>query len=105
MKVNEKITKLEEKILKKEIALEEKKKVVSKLKDEIKAMEKAIESARTEIERLRVVELTELMQSKSISAAALKQAIINGSIMNDNEKTIFTTVSTEGKNTNDISNS
>lgn len=80
MNTNEQIAKLEEKISKKEVILEKKRKLLEGLKNEVKALEKGIEDYREKIEGLRFKEITELMQMKSITAEAVKQAIISGSL-------------------------
>lgn len=80
MNINEQIAKLEEKISKKQLVLEKKRKSLEDLKNEVKALEKGIEGYREKIERLRFKEITELMQTKSITAEAIKQAIISGSL-------------------------
>ncbi len=80
MKIAEKVSKLEERISRKEIILAEKRQASLKLKNEIKAIEKSIEVAKAEIEHFRFLEISELMHSKSITAEALKQAIMSGGI-------------------------
>lgn len=85
MTLEEKIKKSEAKILKFEIALEEKTKQLADTKKCIKALERKISEEKEAIHRLNIESVLALMKNRGISSEAVKKAIIDNKITAEND--------------------
>ena len=85
MTLEEKIKKSEAKILKFEIALEEKAKQLADTKKCIKALERKIGEEKEAIHRLNIESVLVLMKNRGISSEAVKKAIIDNKITAEND--------------------
>lgn len=77
MNLGLKIKKLEEKIGKLENSLAEKKKAYEKSKSEYKRVERVLISTKEELEKLQLIDITDMLKSRSISIEDLKKVLMS----------------------------